>query len=95
MPPGTDLTSAFDFSPASGAGPLPPSAPELVRLSALVEGTVELLRDTLDRGSPFSVPLNRMPAQETLPLRGTPSGLRRLPTSYIPNPYIPDGSISW
>jgi phospholipase C len=87
-----DLTSAFDFFPAaSGDRPLPPPAPELVRLSALVEGTVELLRDTLDHGSPFSVPPNRMPAQEMLPLRGTPSGLPRLPAPTFPTLTYPMG----
>jgi phospholipase C len=70
-----DLTSAFDFARPAGAGPLPPPAPELAGLRALVEGNVNLLLGTLDLGEPYPVPPDSMPRQETLPLRGTPSGL--------------------
>jgi phospholipase C len=74
-----DLTSAFDFARPASAGPLPPPDPELVRLTALVEDSVTLLRGTLDHGKPFPMPPNSMPVQESLPLRRAPSGLPRLP----------------
>ena len=70
-----DLTSAFDFArPASAALP-PLQHSDLSGLEALVEGNVNLLLGTLDRGEPYPVPPNTMPVQETLPIRDRPSGL--------------------
>ena len=72
-----DLTSAFDFArPASAALP-PLHHSHLSGLEALIEGNVNLLRGTLDRGKPYPVPPNSMPVQEALPVRGRPSGLGR------------------
>jgi phospholipase C len=70
-----DLTSAFDFArPAAGA-PVPFPSQDLAGLKALVEGNVNLLLGTLDRGKPYHVPPNSMPHQEKLPIRRAPSGM--------------------
>ncbi len=72
-----DLTSAFDFArPATDAVPPLPDQ-SLAGLEALIEGNINLLLGTLNRGEPYPVPPNSMPVQEKLPIRGRPSGMRR------------------
>jgi phospholipase C len=73
-----DLTSAFDFARPADDAPPPLPGSDLAGLEALIRGNVNLLRGTLDRGDPYPVPPNSMPVQETLPLRGHPSGLGTL-----------------
>jgi phospholipase C len=72
-----DLTSAFDFARPSDATLPPLPDPGLSGIKALLEGNINLLLDTLDRGESYPVPPNSMPRQEKLPLRGRPSGLPR------------------
>jgi phospholipase C len=70
-----DLTSAFDFARPAGDAPVPFADQNLAGLKALVEGNVNLLLGTLDKGAPYPVPPNSMPVQETLPVRRAPSGM--------------------
>ncbi len=71
-----DLTSAFDFArPATDARPTLPISN--VHLEAILERSIDILRATLDHGKPFQIPLNIMPEQEKLPIRGRQSGLAK------------------
>jgi len=70
-----DLTSAFDFARPADATLPPLPDPGFSGIKALIEGNIDLLLDTLDRGKPYPVPPNSMPRQETLPVRGRPSGM--------------------
>jgi phospholipase C len=70
-----DLTSAFDFARPAADTPVPFASQNLAGLEALVEGNVNLLLGTLDRGEPYPVPPNSMPHQEKTPVRHAPSGM--------------------
>jgi phospholipase C len=70
-----DLTSAFDFARRADDAPVPLPDPGLTGLDALIEGNVNLLLGTLDRGEPYPVPANSMPEQEKSPIRRAPSGM--------------------
>jgi phospholipase C len=70
-----DLTSAFNFAaaPADSVPRLP--GPDGGVISALIEGNLGILLGFLHDAPPYPVPPNSMPAQDTLPRRGRPSGM--------------------
>jgi phospholipase C len=70
-----DLTSAFDFARLPGDAPVRLPDQNLAGLKSLIEGNVNLLLGTLDRGKPYPVPPNSMPEQEKHPARRAPSGM--------------------
>ncbi|HEY6492487.1 MAG TPA: alkaline phosphatase family protein [Trebonia sp.] len=74
-----DLTSAFDFARLPGDAPVQLPDQNLAGLKALIEGNVNLLLGTLDRGKPYPVPPNSMPEQEKHPARRAPSGMPAAP----------------
>jgi len=71
-----DMTSAFDFGrPPRDSRPRLPD-PGFGGLKALVEGNINILLGFKDKAEPYVIPADTtMPAQETLPARGTPTGM--------------------
>jgi phospholipase C len=69
-----DMTSTFNF--ASPPNSVPPTVtPPLPRVGpALAQCGPNLVAGVLELGTPYPVPPNSMPTQETSPLRGRPSG---------------------
>lgn len=70
----TDLTSAFDFARPAAEAPVQLPDQSLAGLKALIEGNLNLLLGTLDKGEPYPVPPNSMPTRR--PPRARPA--RRL-----------------
>jgi phospholipase C len=70
-----DLTSAFDFAVAAQDRPPRLPDPDVGGLKALIEGNIDILLGMKDWAKPFPVPPNRMPTQETTPVRRAPRGL--------------------
>ena len=70
-----DMTSAFDFADAPVyERPALPN-PDLGGLKALIEGNINILLGFKDKAKTYPVPPNRMPVQETTPVRGIPRGI--------------------
>jgi phospholipase C len=78
-----DLTSAFNFAAAPDDRPPAIPNPDRGVLRAFLEGNINILLGTFDRGRAYPVPPNSMPTQETTPPRGRPrssAATRRPPT---------------